>query len=237
MSELFGTADRKFGGTFQDWLDCIHPDDRSRCAWVVAKAIDADTSFALEFRVALPNGGVRHLEGQALVQRDADGCANRIIGVNWDSTERKQSEETISRQADQYATMFATTSDGFWLLDSDGRFQNMNGSYCRMTGYSREELLDLWIGDLEASESTAETASHMATIAAAGFDRFETRHRRKDGTVIDIEASVSFWKETGQYICFARDITTHKQAQRALEESEAKIPSPVRIKPRWHADT
>ena len=91
-----------------------------------------------------------------------------------------------------------------------------------MTGYTRDELLELWIGDLEATESLAEMTSRMATIATVGFDRFDSRHRRKDGTFVDIEASVSFWKETSQYICFARDITTHKQADRALQESEAK---------------
>jgi diguanylate cyclase (GGDEF)-like protein/PAS domain S-box-containing protein len=221
MSEQFGAADRQCGKTFQDMLACIHPDDRDRCARVIADALNSATSFALEFRVALPDGAVRYLEGQGLVQRDADGRANRVIGVNWDCTERRLSQETIRRQADQYATMLATTSDGFWLLDRDGRFQSANDSYCRMTGYTREELLGLWIGDLEAMESSAETSSHMANIAAVGFDRFETRHRRKDGTVIDIEASVSLWKETGQYICFAREITAHKEAQRALEESEA----------------
>src|SRR6476620_775523 len=57
MSELFGTADRHFGRTFRDWLGGIHSDDRSRGARVIEDAVNADTSFALEFRVALPNGG------------------------------------------------------------------------------------------------------------------------------------------------------------------------------------
>jgi two-component system, sensor histidine kinase and response regulator len=66
-AELFGTADQHFGGTFEDWLACIHPDDQSWCARAVADAVNAGSSFTLEFRVARPNGEVRHLEGQALV--------------------------------------------------------------------------------------------------------------------------------------------------------------------------
>ena len=66
-----------------------------------------------------------------------------MIGVNWDITERERATQTIRLQAEQSATMLATTSDGFWLLDRDGRFLTVNEAYCRMTGYSREELLKL----------------------------------------------------------------------------------------------
>ena len=53
----------------------------------------------------------------------------------------------------------------------------------------------------------------MATIVETGFDRFESQHRRKDGAVIDVEGSVSFWRATGQFLCFARDITNRKRTE------------------------
>jgi PAS domain S-box-containing protein len=68
--------------------------------------------------------------------------------------------------------MLATTSDGFWLLDRNGRFLTVNDAYCRMTGYSREELLRLGIEDIEGVESAKATGHRMATIVATGFDRF-----------------------------------------------------------------
>jgi diguanylate cyclase (GGDEF)-like protein len=85
-----------------------------------------------------------------------------------------------------------------------------------MTGYSREELLKLGIGDIEAIESTKATERHMATIVETGFDRFESLHRRKDGTVIDVEGSVSFWRATGLFLCFARDITNKKRTEEQI---------------------
>ncbi len=139
-----------------------------------------------------------------------------MIGVNWDITERERATQTIRLQAEQYATMLATTSDGFWLLDRDGRFLTVNEAYCRMTGYSREELLKLGIGDIEAIESAKATERHMATIVETGFDRFESLHRRKDGGVIDVEGSVSFWRATGQFLCFARDITNKKRTEEQI---------------------
>ena len=151
-----------------------------------------------------------------LVQRAADGRATRMIGVNWDITERERATQTIRLQAEQYATMLATTSDGFWLLDRDGRFLTVNEAYCRMTGYSREELLKLGIGDIEACRIGQGDRHHMATIVETGFDRFESQHRRKDGAVIDVEGSVSFWRATGQFLCFARDITNKKRTEEQI---------------------
>ena len=63
----------------------------------------------------------------------------------------------------------------------------------------------------------------MACIVEAGFDRFELQHRRKDGVLLDIEGSVSFWRETGQFLCFARDISPRKRAEQALADSEVRL--------------
>ena len=216
MFELYGIREQDFSGAYDAWQAGLHPEDRARGDAAITAAIDGVKDFNIEFRVVWPNGEVHNIEAHALVQRAADGRATRMIGVNWDITERERATQTIRLQAEQYATMLATTSDGFWLLDRDGRFLTVNEAYCRMTGYSREELLKLGIGDIEAIESAKATERHMATIVETGFDRFESLHRRKDGTVIDVEGSVSFWRATGQFLCFARDITKKKQTEEQI---------------------
>ena len=216
MFELYGIREQDFSGAYDAWQAGLHPEDRARGDAAITAAIDGVKDFNIEFRVVWPNGEVHNIEAHALVQRAADGRATRMIGVNWDITERERATQTIRLQAEQYATMLATTSDGFWLLDRDGRFLTVNEAYCRMTGYSREELLKLGIGDIEAIESAKATERHMATIVETGFDRFESLHRRKDGTVIDVEGSVSFWRATGQFLCFARDITNKKRTEEQI---------------------
>ena len=122
----------------------------------IKAAINRVMDFNIEFRVIWPNGEVHNIEAHALVQRQPDGCATRMVGVNWDITDRERATEIIRRQADQYATMLATTSDGFFLLDQRGTFLAANDAYSRMTDYSGEELLKLTIKDVEVIE-TAET--------------------------------------------------------------------------------
>lgn len=222
MYELYGIRAEDFSGAYDAWLAGLHPEDYARGDAAIAAAINGVEDFNIEFRVVWPNGEVHDIEAHALVQRASDGSATRMTGVNWDITERKHATETIRIQADQYATMLSTTSDGFWILDRHGRFLTMNDAYCAMIGYPREELVRLTIEDVEAIESAEANKSHMETIVNDGFDRFESQHRRKDGRTIDIEGSVSFQRETGQFLCFARDITQQKQAEAALQASERK---------------
>lgn len=83
-----------------------------------------------------------------------------------------------------------------------------------MSGYSREELLALPLRDLEAFKSGPEIAAHIEKITTQGRDRFESRHRRKDGTLFDVEISVCFHADTDHFYCFIRDITITRKAQR-----------------------
>jgi PAS domain S-box-containing protein len=109
--------------------------------------------------------------------------------------------------------------DGFWLTDAQGKILDVNDSYCRLTGYSREELLTMSIADLEAAEAPDETARHIGHVKEKGYDRFETRHHSKSGQKVDVEVSVNFVEdEGGRFFVFVRDITERKKAEHLKDE-------------------
>ena len=119
-----------------------------------------------------------------------------------------------------------STPDGFWMSDESGRILEVNEVYCRMTGYSREELLSSFVWDLEANESPEEVRRHTEYVREHGGHRFETRHRRRDGTVFDVEVSVAHYPGTdGGFFSFVRDITERKvleqQREQIIEERTA----------------
>ncbi|OGB86938.1 hypothetical protein A3J44_06780 [candidate division WOR-1 bacterium RIFCSPHIGHO2_02_FULL_45_12] len=95
-------------------------------------------------------------------------------------------------ESEFYANIIRTALDGFWLADTAGRLLDVNDAYCKMTGYSREELLQMSVRDLEAAENAEETAAHIKKVIAQGADRFETRHRRKNGSTLEIEIGVTY---------------------------------------------
>ena len=140
-----------------------------------------------------------------------------VIINSVDVTERKIAEE--KRQA-----IIKTALDGFWICNLQGKFLEVNDSYCTMTGYTQEELLKMSITDIEAIENPEQTAQRIKKIVAQGSDRFETQHKRKDGKTIDIEISVNYHNAgEGQMFVFVRDITEHKAAEKAIQESEEKF--------------
>jgi len=84
--------------------------------------------------------------------------------------------------------------------------------------------LGLHISDLEADETCEETAKRIQRIVSNGFDFFETRHHRKDGSLFPIEMSVT-WVDFkgGRLVCFGRDLTERKRAEDALEEERRRL--------------
>ena len=153
---------------------------------------------------------------------DENGRVVGILGIFWDITERKRTEEALQQAYDRVETILATSMDGFMTIGLDGRITDCNETYCEMLGYSRDELLTMRITDVDTMESAEEMAQHIEQVMQTGSDRFETAHRRKDGNIVDVEIStmVVDGPKESFFVSFARDITERKRAEEALRESE-----------------
>ncbi|MEI7663247.1 MAG: PAS domain S-box protein, partial [Bacteroidota bacterium] len=92
MLELYGIGKENFTGAYQTWLSGVHPDDRERGDQDIQAAILGEKEFDNEFRVVWPDGSVRNIKGQAVVQRDGSGRALHLIGTNWDITPQRRKE-------------------------------------------------------------------------------------------------------------------------------------------------
>ena len=130
---------------------------------------------------------------------------------------RKQIEEAFAHQAETYRALLSTTLDGVVETDHTGRFLDANQVYCRMLGYTRTELLAMGIWDVEGTEQESQVAEHARKMQREGGGRFETKHRAKDGRLIDLELNVTYLPEPQRFIAFCHDITDRKEAKQALE--------------------
>jgi len=149
---------------------------------------------------------------------DSKGKTRTITQLR-DITERQLVEKALRESHAALSSILETTRDGFWHLDSQGQLKDVNPAYCQMSGYKRHELLKMHIDDLEAIENKQQIASRIDCIMKSGSDLFETIHQRKDGSLWNVEISVTFRRDTGQdYFVFLRDITERKSAEQELEQ-------------------
>ena len=117
-----------------------------------------------------------------------------------------------------YRTLIRASLDGFWLVDGQGRLLDVNDAYCELSGYTRAELLTMRIEDLEVNQTPAEIAQHLRAIRANGGARFESRHRTRDGSFVDVEVSAHYDATRDRIVSFLRDITAKLAADRVLRQ-------------------
>ena len=182
----------------------------------------------LDFRIQGVSGElvvrcVGRLENELEVHSGDKASKTMLLAVS--DVSRQVRAERILREREQYLNaILETTQDGFLTLNEQGRVLDVNAAYCSMSGYTRDELLQMSIPDLEALESFKETKARLKRINAGRSERFETRHRRKDGITFDVEVSVSCIEVGGgRLVCFCRDITERKKAEIALRRREEEF--------------
>jgi len=133
------------------------------------------------------------------------------------------SRDKLRQSEQRHRSILKTAMDGILLTDEQGHFVEVNETYCRMSGYSMQELLTMSITDVEQLETAGDTASRIEKIMALGEDRFESQHRRKDGNLFDVDVSIQYRSvDGGQLVVFLRDITERKHTEQELKASEEK---------------
>ena len=175
--------------------------------WLAAKPIFNNESW-------LRNGRVLLMDFEPII---VDGKDTGRMWISRDITDSNRAEERIK-------TILRTALDGFYMINAEGRILEANDSYCSMIGYSRAELLQMSVKDVEAVETEEVIKKRIQRIIENGLERFETKHRRKNGSVFTIEASVKYLNDgSGNLVVFMRDVTEPRQAQEELRESEEKF--------------
>ena len=169
-------------------------------------------------------GTVNRVDWQFAPERDATGAVGSVLGIARDMTEQARAEEVRREGHAVLRSILNTTQDGYWQIAGDGSVIDANPAYSRMSGYSRDELLAMRISDVEVLENPADTAARIRRIVERGSDTFESVHRRKDGSLWDVEVSATYRDtEGGQMIAFIRDITARKRSERDLIETRAHL--------------
>lgn len=207
-----------------NFSDFTHPGDleRERVLFDEAQRGRRD-HYRIEKRYLTAAGHPLWVDISVSVIRNEQGAVASFVAVVVDISGRRRAEAALRDSHETLRGILETTLDGYWRTDIRGRLLDVNPAYCRHSGYTREELMCLHISDLEASESAAETEAHLRYLMEHGGDLFESRHRRKDGSVWDVEISATYRpdEDGGQLFVFVRDISGRKAADTELRIAAA----------------
>ncbi len=212
-AELLGMPPEQTEHTIAAHDALIHPDDRARVRESVRAGLHAG-DFAGEYRLRRSDGTYIWVSNHGrVITRDADGRALRVVGALADVTPRKVAELALTRESEKNLALLHNASDGIHIMDSAGNILEVSDSFCSMLGYERAEIIGMNVATWDANRAADDLhAAIRAQTAKRTRSQFETRHRRKDGSVFDVEVSAISMELNGQRVVYtsSRDITARK---------------------------
>jgi diguanylate cyclase (GGDEF)-like protein/PAS domain S-box-containing protein len=216
IENIYRVSPESVRSTAESVFAILHPDDYQRVVNTIHLSAQRLTVWQQEYRVRFADGSLSWLSGHFMPQREADG-ATLWYGLIEDITLIKQKEI-------EYRTIIETSGNGFFCNNFSGHFLSVNSALCNLLGYSEVEMLTMSVMDIDASESIEDAQKHIQSIVRSKHDVFDTKHRRKDGSVIDVRVNMLYAETLGQrFFAFVEDITASKQVERNLKESQVLL--------------
>src|SRR5229473_3320244 len=159
------------------WLETLHPDDREPTRRFWLESVAGHHAYDIEYRVRHRDGEYRWFKTRGVPIRDTGGNIVKWFGTCTDITDLRDSEE-------RFRGTFENAAVGITHNDSAGRFLRVNEKFCRIVGYSREELLQMTLQDIiHPDELEAFLELYTSCFARGEAPPFgmERRYLRKDG--------------------------------------------------------
>ncbi|KCZ72921.1 PAS domain S-box [Candidatus Methanoperedens nitroreducens] len=210
----------------KDIMDIVHPDYHEVVKERVRQMREEGRTVPLiEEKFIRLDGSVIDAEVAAIPFTYQDKSAVQVIIR--DITERRRAEERLRL----FRNLIDRSNDAIFVDNPEtGRILDVNGKACTSLGYTREELLNMRVFDIEAVlPDDFSWKEHVNEVKRKGYVVMEGRHRRRDGTTFPVEVNVSYTVigKNSYTVAVARDITERKRAEeslrRAYDELEMRV--------------
>jgi len=223
--------------------DIMLPEDRPVTREAVFTALRERRMYEVEHRIRHKNGSIRWIWARGHGVFAPDGSLRFIEGLNLDMTSRKQAEEALRESEERFRGTFENAAVGIAHTDPPGRFLRVNGKFCDIVGYAREELLQMTLQDVIHPGDLAA----FAELYASSFTRdespafgWERRYLRKDGATVWVEVFASFQRDAAGNPAYAigvvQDISERKRLDAELRQAKEAAEAANRAKDEFLAN-
>lgn len=190
IEEFFGLSRGDFGGSYQAFLDMVHPGDRAAVMNAIQACVEQGAEYDIEHRIVRPDGSIRWVAETGDVQRDANGDALRMTGMLRDIHDRRLAQAALEENQFHYRRLFDEAPHVICLLDAQGNIRENNEAAKDLLGYSQNELYGMHALNL-VPESAREAGRHNLERLLGGelLNSENCLLQSKAGEVIPMEVS------------------------------------------------
>ena len=223
LEAMYGLQPGEFGKTQTAWEQLVHPEDRQKAINTVESAFQTAEPVEGEWRVILPDGNVHWLIGRFKIFRDEAGQPQRLTGVNIDTTERKQAEESLKKQA----ALIDLSPDAIITRQLDGTITFWSKGAQSLYGWTSQEAIGQITHTLLKTRFPQPLEQIIKQVQQTGYWSGELIHCTKDGRQVIVQ---SRWQaefdDQGNVKSMLEsnvDITERKKAEEELWKSENRF--------------
>lgn len=224
LYRIYGLDRQSFGGSYEGFLERVHPEDRESTDHIVRKAYEDRAPFHYGHRIVRPDGQVRTLQAHGEVVCGEDGEPVLMRGTGQDISAQVDAEE-------RFRSLLESAPDAMVIANDKGEIVLVNSQAQRIFGYSRDEMVGKPVEMLVPERFRGSHRDHRAHYVrepsprpmGTGLDLYA---RRKDGSEFPVEVSLSpLQTEGGVLVSSAiRDVTERKKAEAELAHQAVHDP-------------
>ncbi|MBB3086355.1 SpoIIE family protein phosphatase [Geodermatophilus sabuli] len=213
LLEIFGYDRAAFGDSLEAFAARLHPDDAARTLEALQRAIETCGEYEAEFRIVLPSGETRWVQGRGRALADERGTAVRLLGAGYDTTAQRHADVRVAR-------VLEAMNAAFFALDREWRFTYVNAEAERVLGRPREELLGGVMWELYPAAPGSDFEENYRSAAATGEERVFEAHYPAP---LDAWYEVRAWPGPDGLSVYFLDVTARRAAQDRAQSSAERL--------------
>ncbi|GAB3362644.1 SpoIIE family protein phosphatase [Modestobacter lapidis] len=210
---LFGYEQSGFSQTIEAFTARLHPDDVERVTEALQAAIDSCGTFDAEYRVVLPGGDTRWVQGRGRALADERGVAVRLLGAGYDTTAQRHGDARVAR-------VLESMPSAFFSLGRDWTFTYVNAEAERLLGRNRDELLggSIW-GLFPAAADSVFEEQYRGAAASGELAVFDAYYPPP----LDSWYEVRAWPGPDGLAVYFLEITERRAAQERARRTAERL--------------